>query len=281
MSQAPVILPGSPLPGATGAADITAAWRAIISKFSAATAPTLGAGASGALEEGQWWFDTSVSPNVLRIYDGTTWCPMMYVDTSAHVAVTPLSGRNSMSDNGGFEVCQRGAGSSAVFAIGASSASSTADRGYLTTGANEASSVFPVAGLPNLSNLAASVFRNNGQTGTAAMVFAYPLDTDEIVRMRGQKITASFVAKGGANWSPTSGALTCTLYVGTGAVGKRGNTPYSSEATVINTATNVAANTQVTATITSTVTVPVNTTQAELQFSWTPVWTAGAADSIT
>jgi hypothetical protein len=84
MSQAPVILPGSPLTGAAAAADMSAAWAAMISKFSGATAPTLGPGAAGALVEGQEWLDTSVSPHVLRIWDGALWLPYNRIDTVKH-----------------------------------------------------------------------------------------------------------------------------------------------------------------------------------------------------
>ena len=87
MSQSAVILPGSPLTGAAAAADINAAWAAIISQFSGNSAPTLGPGAAGALVEGQYWLDTSVNPNMLRQWDGTTWCAVETIDATAH-AVT-------------------------------------------------------------------------------------------------------------------------------------------------------------------------------------------------
>lgn len=93
MSQAAVILPGSPLTGAAAAADMNAAWAAMISKFSGNSAPTLGPGASSALVVGQWWYDTSVTPNVLRIYDGTNWVPFQAISAAAapHLAA-PMSG---------------------------------------------------------------------------------------------------------------------------------------------------------------------------------------------
>src|SRR6266853_1333706 len=109
MSQSSVILPGSPLTGSTMVADINASFASVISKFSGTTAPTLGPGGSNALVEGQWWLDTSVTPNVLRVYDGANWCPLLTLDTTNHVAYTPQLWRNILSDNGGFEVWQRGA----------------------------------------------------------------------------------------------------------------------------------------------------------------------------
>lgn len=80
MSQSPVILPGSPLTGAAAAADMNAAWAAMISKFSGSSAPTLGPGGGGALVEGQDWLNTSTAgtisaPHVPYQWNGTIWVP--------------------------------------------------------------------------------------------------------------------------------------------------------------------------------------------------------------
>src|SRR6266436_4591398 len=283
MSQAPVILPGSPLTGAAAAGDMNAAWAAMISLFSGATAPTLGPGASGALVEGQPWLDTSLSVHVWKVWDGTTWCLHAAIDPASHSATPPLSWRNIIGDNGGMEVWQRGAGSSASFAVGASSTTYTADRWYYQNGANQASVIAAVTGLTTNSNLAAKITRNNGQTGTTFVVFAFPLDTDEIIRIRGKLISISFVAKAGANWSPASGTLTCFLFTGTGAVGKRGTGAFTGEVQVFGSAINITAGSQVSSNLASAaiVAVPANATQAEVTFAWTPVGTAGADDSIT
>lgn len=189
--------------------------------------------------------------------------------------------RNVLSANGGFEIWQRGAGSSASISVGASTTAYTADRWYLATGANQACTVAAVTGLTTQSGLAGKVTRNSAQTGTGALTFGYPLDTDEIIRLRGQKVALSFVASTGANWSPASGTFTATLYVGTGAVAKRGG-GFTNETDVIQISTNLAAGSSETSISgISTGTVPTNATQGEIQFSWTPVGTAGGADSIT
>ena len=78
------------------------------------------------------------------------------------------------------------------------------------------------APLTDRSRKSGRVLRNSGQTGTAAMVFAYPLTQEECIRLRGQTISLQFVAQGGANWSPTSGTLTYNVYFGTGSEAKRG-----------------------------------------------------------
>jgi len=192
-----------------------------------------------------------------------------------------ITNRNALYMNGGLEVWQRGAGSSASISVAASTLAYTADRWYLQTGANQASVVSAQTGLTNGSPLCGRVLRTAGQTGTTVVVFAYPLDTDEIYRLRGSKISFTCKVKAGATWSPASGTLQTILYVGTGAVGKRNATPYTNETTVLSISTNLTAGGSVT-TITgnSSAVLPTTTTQAELQFAWTPVGTAGATDSI-
>jgi hypothetical protein len=200
--------------------------------------------------------------------------------------VSEITNRNALWMNGGLEVWQRGAGSNASFTIATTATATyaynyTADRWYLGNTANEGSVVSATTGLTNQSQLCAKIQKTAAETGTGAMYFAYPLDTDEIFRLRGNKVSFTATVQAGANWSPASGTLTVNLYVGTGAVGKRGNTAYTGETTALTIATNLTAGGSVT-TITgnSSAIIPVTTTQAELQFTWTPVGAAGASDFI-
>lgn len=284
MSQSAVILPGSPLSGGTMVGDINASFAAVISMFSGAVPPTLGPGVGGTLVPGQLYLNSGVSPNILNIFDGTVFFSIGALDTSAHTFIiqsAPLSWRNVLIDNGSFEVWQRGAGAGASFSVGASTTQYTADRWYIATGANQASTVAAVAGITNGSNLAAKITRNSGQTGIGTYTFGFPLDTDEVARMRGNKVTISATVKSGANWSPSSGTITMTLYVGTGAVAKRG-AGFSGETNVVSQSASMLVNTTVAiAATTSAAAVPASSTQGELQFTWTPVGTAGADDSIT
>lgn len=191
-----------------------------------------------------------------------------------------VTNRNILAANGSFEVWQRGAGASASMAQAASTTAYTSDRWYLTTKSNQASVISAATGLSNASQLACKIIRNAAQTGTGTMIFGYPLDTQEIYRMRGAKVTISFLVKTGANWSPASGTLNATLYVGTGAVGKRSS--FTGETTVLAIATNLAVSSATTAVSgTSSAVVPITSTQAEIQFTWDPVGTAGADDSVT
>jgi hypothetical protein len=281
MSQAPVILPGAPLTGAQAAADMNAAWAAMISLFSGTAAPTQGPGASGALVEGQDWLDTSMTPNVWRKWDGAAWCPFATIDTTNHVLATPLSWRNVMGDNGGMEVWQRGAGSAASFAVPASTIQYTADRWYVQTNATQASVVAAVAGLTANSNLALKFTRNSGQSGTGVLVLSYPLDSDEISHLIGNKVTVRLVVKAGANWSPTLGTFIVELFTGLGAPVRRQTTPFTTETGFVIAGANLAVNQQASIGGTTASVVPVGTTQAELSIFWTPTGTAGADDSIT
>ena len=116
--------------------------------------------------------------------------------------------RNCLWANGGFEVWQRGAGSASSISVAASTTAYTSDRWYLTTGALQAHVVSAVAGMIGNSQLAAKVLRTAGQTGVTALTFGYPLSTDSIVRIQGDKVSFSCLVKTGANWSPTNGTLT-------------------------------------------------------------------------
>ena len=192
-----------------------------------------------------------------------------------------ITNRNAIWMNGGFEVWQRGAGSSASIAVAATTTAYTADRWYVTTGANQASVISAQTGLVTPSSSCARIRRNAAQTGTTVYIFGYPLDSDEILRLRGSKVSFTCLVQAGANWSPASGTLSVALYSGTGAVAKRGG-GFTNEVTVLSISTNLTAGGAVT-TITgsSTIVLPATATQAELQFTWTPVGTAGAADDIS
>ena len=181
--------------------------------------------------------------------------------------------KNVLWMNGGLEVWQRNTSVS----IAASTTAYTSDRWYLDTDANQASVVSRQTGLTNKSSYCARIQRTAAETGVGEVVFGYPLDTDELIRLRGSLCAISITLRAGANWSPASGAITVGFRTGTGAVGKRGTGPFTNETDVIEQAANITT----TATVynyTSAAIVPTNITQAELSLTWTPVGTAGASD---
>lgn len=225
----------------------------------------------------------TVNPN--RLGSGVVGAGLKYLadDSNFKTVVSPLDFRNVLCANGGMEVWQRGAGGSASIAVVASTTFQyTADRWFLLTGANQASVVAQIAGLSTQSRWAARVRRNSGQTGTGVMRFEYPLTTDEVVALRGQNITFQAWLATGANWSPSSGNLVVNAYFGTGAQGRRGATSYTGETNPLTTTLAIAAGTAAAQyTFTGGSTVATNATQGCLQFSWTPVGTAGAADDFS
>lgn len=198
----------------------------------------------------------------------------------APAAATPLPSFRNILINGGCELFQRGAGDSASIAVAASTTAYTADRWYLTTGVSEACVVSAQAPLTDRSRKAARVQRNSGQTGTTALIFSYPLTTEECVRLRNTKCSLQAVFKAGANFSPTSGTLTYNVYFGTGTEGKRG-AGFTGETNPITGSVNLTAGGAAQSiSATSGAAVANNVTQGEVRFTWTPVGTAGAADSV-
>src|SRR5258707_393457 len=86
MSQAASILPTS-APTTAGvsmgaySALLNSAIAALQSKFSGVVAPTTFAGTPLTY---QWWVDTSFTPARLKIYDGSTWPVVGYIDAVNH-----------------------------------------------------------------------------------------------------------------------------------------------------------------------------------------------------
>ena len=200
-------------------------------------------------------------------------------------AVTPPTPRNILAANGGFEVWQRGAGGAASIAVAANTTAYTADRWYLTTGvaAGSAFIVSQQTGLNPASQWCAQVSRNSGQTGTDGVLFAIPIDTDEVIRMRGKKVSLTFTLATGALWSGAAGGITAALYVGTGAPAKGGYlaSNFTNAATVLSVGLTPSQGSAATAYGgISASTVPTTATQAELQFTWSPTSTAGATDYV-
>lgn len=197
---------------------------------------------------------------------------------STRAAVARGSGlRNICGRNGGMEVWQRGSS----IAVPASTTAYGVDGWYLATGANQASTVSRQSGLANGSVFAARVARDSGQTGTGTIRFAFPLDTDELYRLRGVAAALSFQVRAGANWSPTSGTLSYTLFCGTGSVARRSGSAYTGETSPITGTIDLTAGgsaQQVVSAISSVIGAGI--TCAEIQFSWTPTGTAGANDWI-
>jgi len=196
-------------------------------------------------------------------------------------------GKNLVWGNGGFEVWQRGAGSSTAINVNSTGGTYTADRWYLVTAASVTCSVAAVAGIdtPNNSTLACQITRNSGTTA-AASSFGYPLDTESCFALRGQKVAVSFWAKTGAGWSPTNGTIQLTVVAGTGSPVKN-IVGYTNQTIVWQGTVNITAGaaaalyTSSSFTINTNVAAATNINQAEVQFFWTYQGAASATDQIT
>src|SRR6185369_10327 len=141
--------------------------------------------------------------------------------------------------NGDYGVQQRGAGGSLSISVPASTTAYTFDRWCLSTGANQASTVTATAtsGIAQQARYAAIIQRTNGQTGTATMVWQAPLTTDQLAPLLGKIVTLQFkIAVGATFLTNNSGGVTCALYMGTGAEGKRAG-GFAGETTTCSTTT--------------------------------------------
>jgi hypothetical protein len=192
-------------------------------------------------------------------------------------AMVPLSYRNILGRNGGFEVWQRGAGGSANFNI-PTGGRYTADGWWCWTDA--ATNVFFVNQTPannpgSGSSYACLMQRGDGNTATNLVILEFPLDSDEIAKMRGETVTLSFIAWKAAGWSPAGSILQAQVVCGTGPVSRftggawTGVTFPGNAACVLTTALTRFV-------VTSSVPIPANTTQACVRVYWTPVGTASA-----
>jgi hypothetical protein len=175
--------------------------------------------------------------------------------------------------NSAMQVWQRGTS----VAVAASVPAYVADRWYLGNGVNQACTVSrqvtgDTTNLPSIQ-YCARVQRNSGQTGTGALIFSQPIETINSIPFVGKTVTYSFYARAGANYSPTSSALTAYLIGGTG----------TDQQVVSFTGASVIIGS--TATLTSTwqrfsysATVATSVTQLGARFDCSPTGTAGVND---
>jgi hypothetical protein len=177
--------------------------------------------------------------------------------------------------NSAMQIAQRGTS----FSIAASSAATyTLDRWQVGTGANQASTVSRQAtgdttNLPNIQ-YCLRFQRNSGQTGTGNLPFSQSMESINSIPFAGKTVTMSFYAKKGADYSPTSSALSTFLVSGTGT-DQNVNTAYTGGVNVINQTTTLTTTWQ---RFTYTGNVGATATELAVYFQWTPTGTAGTND---
>jgi hypothetical protein len=134
-----------------------------------------------------------------------------------------------------------------------------------------------IQGLVPGSTYAARIQRANGSTSGNGMNFEQPFILEDINKMHGKRLTLSFYARRGANYSNSGNQLGVTLFLGTGANRPRYYSTYTNESTGFNDGI-ILTETYQKFTLTTNAVIPTNTTQASLFFAQYPTGTAGAND---
>jgi hypothetical protein len=121
------------------------------------------------------------------------------------------------------------------------------------------------------------VARDSANTSTAVIQTANGLDAFTSIPLAGQTVVMSFYAKAGANFSAASNALAVKLVTGTGLNQNYLVASYTGLANAISTTATLTTSWQ---RFQYTATLPTNIGEVALDFSYTPVGTAGAADNF-
>jgi len=195
-----------------------------------------------------------------------------------NIAPSALANPRNLIDGGDFTVnpFQRGTSQAADIA---STVTYGPDRFAFKGGASSTINWSQVADttVPGFAN-SLKWQRKSGNANTAAFNMCQVLETADSIRCQGQKVTLSFWARTGANYS--GGNLTVQLESGTGTNDTAANlftASWAGQAHVINT-TQALTSTMTRYSFTGT--VPAGCTQLGVIFQWTPAGTAGSDDSI-
>jgi len=186
---------------------------------------------------------------------------------------------NNMLFNASMELYLRQASQNSATSgtLTASTTTYTLDRWQCKTGASSAVTVLQVAGATS-GRWLAQIQRNNANTNTNIIQFAQSLTRDMCIGAAGNKVTFSFMAASGANYSPTSSLLGVTVYSGTGTSDISGiNGAFTGTSSVIST-TQAITSTLTRYSFTTSSALGSTVTQLCVELSMTPTGTAGAAD---
>lgn len=192
----------------------------------------------------------------------------------------PAVGFRNRIINGDMRIDQRNAGASVTLNTG--SPSYTLDRWFAyqnspSTGVAISRNSSAPSGFQNSIKWG----RNGSGTAGGVTVLGQAIETSNSLDMQGNKVTLSFYAKAGANFSAASSQLGVTLYSGTGtdeSVGSMITNAWTGSATPISSTATLTTSWQ-RFTFTST-TLGASVSQLGIYLSWTTVGTAGADDNI-
>jgi hypothetical protein len=209
-----------------------------------------------------------------KVYTGTEWVDLAAATTDLsqypNMTTTSISGFRNAIINGGMDVWQRGSGG----IVPTSAQPYSADRWEsYRAGYAAGLAVYRPSG-PTGIQYSARVQRDAGNTSTASIAFGQPIETSNSIRFRGKTVVLSFYARSGANFSSASSLLSVFLSTGTGTDQNFRN-GFTGRVDVISNSATLTTSWQ---RFTYTGTIGSGISQVGVQFSYTPVGTAGAAD---
>ena len=209
-----------------------------------------------------------------KVYTGTEWVDLAAATTDLsqypNMTTTPISGFRNAIINGGMDVWQRG--TSGIFPTSTQPYSSDRWESY-RAGYAAGLSVYRPSG-PTGIQYSARVQRDSGNTSTASIAFGQSIETSNSIRFRGKTVVLSFYARSGANFSSASSLLSVFLSTGTGTDQNFRN-GFTGRVDAISSSATLTTSWQ---RFTYTGTIGSGISQVGVQFSYTPVGTAGAAD---
>lgn len=197
--------------------------------------------------------------------------------------LTGSVGGNNLLYNPSFQLWQRGAGGTATFTTATVNvAPFSADRWqFEAAGSGTPAYVMSQQADVNSGSYFARLQRTAGNTNTAGLYLSQTLMRDMCQGMAGNRLTISFTARCGANYSPTSSLFNASVTTGTGTT----DISFLPGGVFTGSATPITNNVTLTTTfqrfsITSISAVGSTVSQAAAYFLMTPVGTAGAADYV-
>ena len=226
--------------------------------------------------------DTTISQlNTINALSAINYIPVSDGTTTTKLGTDSLFGFRNRIINGDFRVDQRNAGGSVVVNTGGPSVWTGPDRFFSyqnspsTNVSIQRQSVDVPVGFAN----ALKWGRSGSGTPGGVTVLASALETDQSIPLAGKKVTLSFYAKKGANFSALNSQLGAMLISGTGVNQSRVEMitfVWSGVVRPIETAVTLSSSWQQ---FTLTGTVAANSKQLGLYFSWATTGVAGADDN--
>ncbi len=207
-----------------------------------------------------------------KIVDGA----IVAADIADATIVNLKSGRKNLIINGGMDVWQRGTSSALT-----NGKSYVTDRFWMNPQTNASTHsrqavTSPIAGMR--SQYCLRIQRNDTVTSTGLMYFSTDLESSNAFACRGRKLTLSFYARKGANYSATSDYFTLGIVTGKGT-DQTLVSGYTSGAFVANQSNTLTSSWQ-RFTVTTSSVIADDITQIGLQGTRTSVGTAGANDYL-